>query len=267
MNLYEEIEKIKEQGFSEADAQSKLGQDIVLKAISDSSMARNVTIKGGVVMRSISGDSRRATQDLDLDFIRYSISDESIRKFVEKLDCIDGLTIKLTGNIIELNHQDYKGKRINISLTDTEETTISLKMDIGVHNDLSIEQDEYAFDVGFQDDAISLLINSPAQMITEKLKSMLRFGIRNTRFKDIFDICYLREHVKPDQLSDCIKKYIFADPSLHVYSTNDITARIERMFNNPDYLVELKKSGKNWLDISDEETMEKDLEFIRNITI
>ena len=267
MNLYEEIEKIKEQGFSEADAQSKLGQDIVLKAISDSSMARNATIKGGVVMRSISGDSRRATQDLDLDFIRYSISDESIRKFVEKLDCIDGLTIKLTGKIIELNHQDYKGKRINISLTDTEETTISLKMDIGVHNDLSIEQDEYAFDVGFQDDAISLLINSPAQMITEKLKSMLRFGIRNTRFKDIFDICYLSERVKPDQLSDCIKKYIFADPSLHVYSTNDITARIERMFNNPGYLAELKKSGKNWLDISDEEAMEKDLEFIRNMTI
>ena len=112
MNLYEEIEKIKEQGFSEADAQSKLGQDIVLKAISDSGMARNATIKGGVVMRSISGDSRRATQDLDLDFIRYSISDESIRKFVEKLDCIDGLTIKQTGKIIELNHQDYKGKRI-----------------------------------------------------------------------------------------------------------------------------------------------------------
>lgn len=267
MNLYEEIEKIKEQGFSEADAQSKLRQDIVLKAISDSGMARNATIKGGVVMRSISGDSRRATQDLDLDFIRYSISDESIRKFVEKLDCIDGLTIKQTGKIIELNHQDYKGKRINISLTDTEETTISLKMDIGVHNDLSIEQDEYAFDVGFQDDAISLLINSPAQMITEKLKSMLRFGIRNTRFKDIFDNCYLSERVKPDQLSDCIKKYIFADPSLHVYSTNDITARIERMFNNPGYLAELKKSGKNWLDISDEEAMEKDLEFIRNITI
>ena len=140
-------------------------------------------------------------------------------------------------------------------------------MDIGVHNDLSIEQDEYAFDVGFQDDAISLLINSPAQMITEKLKSMLRFGIRNTRFKDIFDICYLSERVKPDQLSDCIKKYIFADPSLHVYSTNDITTRIERMFNNPGYLAELKKSGKNWLDISDKEAMEKDLEFIRNITI
>ena len=267
MNLYEEIEKIKKQGYSEADAQSKLGQDIVLKAISDSGMARNATIKGGVVMRSISGDSRRATQDLDLDFIRYSISDESIRRFVEKLNCIDGLTIRLVGKITELNHQDYKGKRINISLSDAEETTISLKMDIGVHNDLSIEQDEYAFDVGFQNDTISLLINSPAQMITEKLKSMLRFGIRNTRYKDVFDICYLCDRVRTDQLSDCIKKYIFADPSLHVYSTNDIEARIERMFKNPGYLSELKKSGKNWLDISDEEALEKDLAFIRDITI
>ena len=55
MNLYEEIEKIKAQGYNEANAQSKLGQDIVLKAIYDSGMARNATIKGGVVMRSISG--------------------------------------------------------------------------------------------------------------------------------------------------------------------------------------------------------------------
>ena len=76
MNLYEEVEKIKASGYSEQNAQSKLGQDIVLKAIADSGMARNATIKGGVVMRSISGNARRATQDLDLDFIKYSISAE-----------------------------------------------------------------------------------------------------------------------------------------------------------------------------------------------
>ena len=124
MNLYDEIEKIKASGYSEQNAQSKLGQDIVLKAIADSGMAQNATIKGGVVMRSISGNARRATQDLDLDFIKYSISDKSIRKFVEKLDCIDGLSIKINGKILELNHQDYKGKRIFISVTDTEGTII-----------------------------------------------------------------------------------------------------------------------------------------------
>ena len=36
MNLYEEIEKIKASGYSEQNAQSKLGQDIILKAIADS---------------------------------------------------------------------------------------------------------------------------------------------------------------------------------------------------------------------------------------
>ena len=53
MNLYEGIEKIKAAGYSEQNAQAKLGQDIVLKAIADSGMAQNATIKGGVVMRSL----------------------------------------------------------------------------------------------------------------------------------------------------------------------------------------------------------------------
>ena len=267
MNLYEETEKIKSFGYNEQNAQSKLGQDIILKAIADSGMARNTTIKGGVVMRSISGNARRATQDIDLDFIRYSISDDSIRKFVEKLNCIDGLIIKLIGNITELNHQDYKGKRIFISITDTEGTTISLKMDLGVHTDLSVEQEEYAFDVGFQEDAVSLLINSPAQMITEKLKSMMRFGVRSTRYKDIYDICYLSENVNINQLKKCIQKYIFDDKTLkNVSDMKAVVARTEQMFTNSDYLRELRKADKNWLDISDDEVLKKDLALIRSIS-
>ncbi len=266
MNLYEEIEKIKSSGYSEQNAQLKLGQDIILKAIADSGMAKNTTIKGGVVMRSISGNARRATQDFDLDFIRNSISDDSIQRFVETLNCIEGLTLKLEGRIIDLNHQDYKGKRIHISVADTEGTAISLKMDIGVHSDLSIEQEEYAFDVDFQDDAVTLLINSPAQMIAEKLKSMVRFGSRNTRYKDVFDICYLSERANMDQLKDCIQKYIFNDVTLK--NVSDMTAiikRIERMFTNADYKNELRRSNKNWLGLSIDEVLEKDLEYIKSI--
>ena len=35
-------------------------------------------------MRSISKDARRATQDMDIDFIRYSLGDDSIRQFIKK---------------------------------------------------------------------------------------------------------------------------------------------------------------------------------------
>ena len=86
MNLQKEIEKMKNEGYSENNAEARLCQDIILKAISESSLNRNVTIKGGVVMRNLSKSVRRATQDIDLDFIRYSISNDSINAFIQKLN-------------------------------------------------------------------------------------------------------------------------------------------------------------------------------------
>ena len=65
------------EGYNELLAESRVCQDIVLKAISESSFDRNVTIKGGVVMRSITGDVRRATRDIDFDFIKYSIEEDA----------------------------------------------------------------------------------------------------------------------------------------------------------------------------------------------
>ena len=79
IDLEELVAEIRNDGYSEANAEARVCQDIVLKAISKGTLNRNITVKGGVVMRSITGDVRRATQDMDLDFIRYSLSDESIK--------------------------------------------------------------------------------------------------------------------------------------------------------------------------------------------
>ena len=265
MNLLDEVDKIKNEGYSEANAEAKLCQDIIISAISKSSLNRNVTIKGGVVMRSLSDEVRRATQDIDLDFIRYSISEESIKLFVEKLNCLDGLQLKISSPIEELKHQDYKGKRIHIEVSDTEGNVLSSKMDIGVHKDLDIEQEEYCFDVCYDEESASVLINSKAQMITEKLKSMIRFGTRSTRYKDIFDICYLSDLVVRSQLKRCIEKYILSDVTLGVTTVDDIKKRAERIFTNSTYQKQVERSRKNWLDLSVDEVFKKDLEFIREI--
>lgn len=87
INLEKMAEKYRDAGYSERNADARVCQDIVLKAIAQSNMGRNVTIKGGVVMRSITGNVRRATEDLDLDFTKYSLEDESIRYFISKLNC------------------------------------------------------------------------------------------------------------------------------------------------------------------------------------
>ena len=98
MNLYDLTEDMKKIGYEPDDARARVCQDIVLKALSLSPLSRNATIKGGVVMRSITNEVRRATQDMDIDFIRYSLADESIDRFIEKLNTIDGITITRVDN-------------------------------------------------------------------------------------------------------------------------------------------------------------------------
>lgn len=103
--------------YSNLNAISKTCQDIILVQISNSSLNKNVTIKGGVVMMAISKDIRRATQDLDIDFIRYSLDDSAIETFIEKLNDKD-IKIKITSPIKRLHHQDYDGKRVFIDISD-----------------------------------------------------------------------------------------------------------------------------------------------------
>lgn len=86
--IREMIRQANAEGFIGDNAEAKVCQDIVLMALSKSSLSRNATIKGGVVMRSISNDSRRATQDMDIDFIRYSLGDEAITRFIQQINCL-----------------------------------------------------------------------------------------------------------------------------------------------------------------------------------
>lgn len=115
MNIEELVHNYLKSGYGIIDAESKVCQDIILLKIANSRFSKNITIKGGVVIHSISNDLRRATRDLDLDFIKYSLEDSSIRKFIEELNLIDdGIRIEIDGEIKELHHQDYDGKRVNI---------------------------------------------------------------------------------------------------------------------------------------------------------
>ncbi len=100
-------------------------------------------------------------------------------------------------------------------------------------------------------------------MITEKLKSLVRFGNRSTRYKDVFDIYYLKEEVDVDKLRGCIEKYIFADNTLrNVTSMDEVVKRVERVFTNKKYISDLEKSGKNWLGVSAETVLKEDVDFL-----
>ena len=106
MDIYELVNKYINAGYSENDAIPKVAQDIVLLKIGNSKYNKNITVKGGVVMHNISKDMRRATRDMDIDFIKYSLEDNSIRDFIKELNNTkDGIKIKIIG---KLNHYIIK---------------------------------------------------------------------------------------------------------------------------------------------------------------
>ena len=141
MLINELINKYKKQGHNYKNAQNLAAEEIVLSKIASSPLSEHVTFKGGIVMYNLSKSSRRVTQDLDFDLIRYSIDEDSIRFFVEKLNSIsDGVKASIHGDIKKLHQEDYQGIRVNLVLTDIQNVTLKIKLDIGVHTYSAIEQ-------------------------------------------------------------------------------------------------------------------------------
>lgn len=268
MNLEEIRTKYLNCGYSLANASAKICQDIILNKIAKSTMNKNVTIKGGVVMYGISNDKRRATRDLDLDFIKYSLEDEAIKQFIAKLNAVnDGIKIIIEGKIEQLHHQDYNGKRVNAKLIDQNAFSISAKLDIGVHKEFDIKQDEFCFNLDAINESVTLMINSLEQIMSEKLKSLLRFGIRSTRYKDIFDFYYLINYTKlnKEKLLYLFDKLIIKDLSMRENNISDIIDNLKIILNNTIFKRSLSDAKNNWLELSVEDVVNNILDFFESL--
>ena len=263
MNLYELVQKYEEMGYTNADAVAKVAQDIILLKISKSRFNKNVTIKGGVVMHSISNDLRRATRDLDLDFIKYSLEDKSIKNFISKLNS-DDVIIDIVSKITELKHQDYNGKRVMIRLKDKFGYEINTKLDIGVHRDFEIKQDEYCFNLDVFNESVNLLINSCEQIFVEKMKALLKLGYISSRYKDVLDFYYLINNcnMNKGKLEGYFKKYIFDDSNMLENNTEDIYNRLQKIFNRTNFKNNFDSIKNNWLELPINEVTDNILKYM-----
>ena len=255
-------------GYSNASAISKMCQDVILLKISNSSLNKNVTIKGGVVMMAISNDKRRTTQDLDIDFIRYSLDNSAIESFIDRLSDSD-IKIKIISPIRKLHHQDYDGKRVFVEISDNYGNSFSSKLDIGVHKDIDIEQDELYFDLGNLSREVLLLANSKEQICVEKIKSLLKFGIATTRYKDIFDIYYLMNigSFNKVRFFRYFDKIIFSDSLIEENNIFDVINSLEFILSNDKFKSMLNMASNNWLLISIDEVINYILIFLKSLEL
>ena len=64
--------------------------------------------------------------------------------------------------------------------------------------------------------------NSKEQMLTEKLRSILKFGPLSTRYEDVFDIYYLSAFTDREMLNERFKTLIYNEEGMREDNIDDI---------------------------------------------
>jgi predicted nucleotidyltransferase component of viral defense system len=262
VSFAEKIATLLAEGYADAPARAKLAHDIVLKAMETCGFAKNVAIKGGVVMSGITGDIRRATMDMDIDFVRYGLTDEKIDSWIRRLNCLDGIKIERSGDIADLRHQNYHGRRVYLDIADPAGVVVSTKLDIGVHVHRKMVQMPMRFSIVLDDKSATLPANSKEQMFAEKLKSLLRLGARSTRQKDVFDLCYLSDVVDREALRRFIALLVFDDEGMREKDFASISSRVRRIFDSSTFMQRLSGAGANWMNEPPRKVVAKILSFL-----
>lgn len=269
MNLEKLITDYMNDGMTRTKAVAKVCSETLLYRISKSSVSRNVTVKGGVVIMNLSGDERRTTKDLDLDFIRYSLDDQSIIDFLNKLNNIDSeIKIKATTPIKELRHDNYRGKKVNLNINDNFKHNYNFILDIGAHRFSDLEQEEYYFNINSYNEKVSLLINSKEQIFYEKLESLLNKGATTSRYKDLFDFYYFIkiDPINIDKFKNIVTRYLLETDTVLEETFNDIYNRLSEIFEIKDFVNNVTINKYNWLELSGEEVIEAILNFFKLLT-
>jgi len=265
ISFAEKIISLEAEGYANGPARAKLAHDIVLKAMEKCGIAKNITIKGGIVMSAITGNIRRATMDMDVDFINYGLTDENINNLIQRFNCLDGIKIERSGGITDLRHQNYHGKRVYIDITDSTGVVVSTKLDIGVHVHRQMEQEPMKFAIALDDNSATLPANSKEQMFAEKLKSLLLLGTRSTRLKDVFDMCYLADIVDCDILRRFVAFLVFNDEGMRENDFSSIRSRLRRIFGSSIFMQRLSSTGTNWMGESPRKVVAKILALLDSI--
>ena len=246
--IKEYIENYISKGFTLAQARNLTAQLIILSKIEKSKYVDSILLKGGVVMYNMTKEQRRTTTDLDFDFIRYNISNDSdIELFVDILNKKDpDYEVLINGRIEELHQQDYHGKRVGLIIKDKTES-IKFKLDIGVHTLLAINQDKMCFTFENNKD-ITLLVNPPEQMFAEKLLSLAKIGVASTRFKDIDDMYYLIKDkaINIGIVRKCLE-LLTLNPIKDIKDTQDVINNVIDTLENQFFIDGYINSSGSWL--------------------
>lgn len=162
----------------------------LLVRLSASSYREKFVLKGGMLVAAIVGLDNRATMDMDTTLKNLPLTPEAIRSALNDICAIsfdDGVTFEV-GTISPIREDDiYGGYRVMLTARfDTLLTPLSI--DISTGDAITPHAVRYSFAEIFDDNrSYEVWAYNVETVLAEKVETILRRGVFNTRPRDFYD--------------------------------------------------------------------------------
>lgn len=162
----------------------------LLVRLSASKYKEKFVLKGGMLVAAIVGLDNRATMDMDITLKNLPLTPEAIRSALEDVCDIafdDGVVFEI-GTISPIREDDvYGGYRVMLNARfDTLLTPLSI--DVSTGDAITPHAVQYNFSEIFDDEkSYELWAYNIETVIAEKVETILRRGVFNTRPRDFYD--------------------------------------------------------------------------------
>ena len=207
----------------------------LLVRLSASEYKEKFVLKGGMLVAAIVGLDNRATMDLDTTIKNLPLTPEAIRNALEAVCGIafdDGVTFEI-GTISPIREDDiYGGYRVMLnSKFDTLLTPLSI--DVSTGDAITPHAVQYNFSEIFDDEkSYELWAYNIETVMAEKVETILRRGVFNTRPRDFYDAYILSTTQKFD-------KAVF-DAAIRATAKHRCTT--EQIADTPSILANIEES-------------------------
>lgn len=235
----------------------------LLVRLSASEYKDKFVLKGGILVAAIVGLDNRATMDMDTTLRNLPLTPEAIRKALEQICCValdDGVEFEI-GTILPIREDDiYGGYRVMLRAKfDTLLTPLSI--DVSTGDVMTPNAVQYNFSELFDDEkTYEMWAYNIETVLAEKVETILRRGVFNTRPRDFYDSYILSTTQKFD-------KDIFTE-ALRATANHRGTAQqisdVTSILNNIEGSLELQKM---WVKYRKQFAYAKDIEYEEIITI
>ena len=211
----------------------------LLVRLSMSEYKEKFVLKGGMLVAAIVGLDNRATMDMDTTLKNLPLTPEAIRTALEDIchiSCEDDVSFDV-GKIAPIREDDlYGGYRVMLNAK-FETLVTPLSIDVSTGDVITPNAIPYTFTEIFNDEmSYELWAYNIETVMAEKVETILRRGVFNTRPRDFYDVYILTTTQEYD-------KTLFADAlkatAEHRGTTNQI-ADILGILKNLEESLELK---------------------------